>query len=73
MIFKMASNNKESFAIKLSIYGSIIMAITGILASILGNSISLLFDALNTLIAIIHFYSRIAYFKIIKNKVQFKI
>ena len=49
----MASNNKESFAIKLSIYGSIIMAITGILASILGNSISLLFDALNTLIAIV--------------------
>jgi cation diffusion facilitator family transporter len=49
----MASNNKESFAIKLSIYGSIIMTITGILASILGNSISLLFDALNTLIAIV--------------------
>jgi cation diffusion facilitator family transporter len=48
----MTSNNKESFAIKLSIYGSIIMAITGFLASILGNSISLLFDALNTLIAI---------------------
>lgn len=47
----MAINNKESFAIKLSIYGSVIMAITGILASIYGNSISLLFDALYTVIA----------------------
>ncbi len=47
----MVVNNKESFAIKLSIYGSIIMAITGILASLFGNSISLLFDALYTLIA----------------------
>ena len=42
---------KESFAIKLSIYGSVIMAVTGIIASIFGNSISLLFDALYTLIA----------------------
>src|ERR1035437_6751870 len=47
----MATTHKESFAIKLSIYGSVIMAITGFLASIYGNSISLLFDALNTLIA----------------------
>lgn len=47
----MASNFKESFAIKLSIYGSVIMAITGILASIFGNSISLLFDAVYTVIA----------------------
>jgi len=42
---------KESFALKLSIYGSVIMAITGIIASIFGNSISLLFDALYTIIA----------------------
>jgi len=47
----MAYYNKESFAIKLSIYGSVIMAITGILASIYSNSITLLFDALYTLIA----------------------
>lgn len=47
----MVISNKESFAIKLSIYGSIIMAVTGILASLFGNSISLLFDALYTLIA----------------------
>ncbi len=43
----MALKHEESFAIKLSIYGSIMMTVTGILASILGNSISLLFDALN--------------------------
>lgn len=47
----MAVKFKETFALKLSIYGSIIMAITGILASIFGNSISLLFDAFYTLIA----------------------
>lgn len=47
----MAFKNKESFAIKLSVYGSVVMALTGILSSILGNSITLLFDALYTLIA----------------------
>lgn len=47
----MELKSKEALAIKLSVYGSIIMTITGILASFYGNSISLLFDALYTLIA----------------------
>jgi len=47
----MGSNKKESFAIRLSIYGSIIMTVTGITAAMYGNSISLLFDALYTLIS----------------------
>jgi cation diffusion facilitator family transporter len=45
--------NKESLAIKLSIWGSVIIAFTGTIASIYSNSISLLFDALYTLIAMI--------------------
>ena len=49
----MITTDKESFAIKISIYGSIIMAFTGIMASIYSNSASLLFDALYTLIAMI--------------------
>jgi cation diffusion facilitator family transporter len=49
----MIANKKESLAIKLSIWGSVIIAFTGIIASIYSNSISLLFDALYTLIAMI--------------------
>jgi cation diffusion facilitator family transporter len=48
----MESPNKESFAIKLSILGAAIMAITGIAGALFGNSISLLFDGLNTLFGI---------------------
>lgn len=45
-------SNQESFAIKLSIYGSVITGTAGMLAAIFSNSRSLLFDALNTIIGI---------------------
>ncbi len=64
----MAYKYKESFAIKLSIYGSLIMAITGILASIYGNSISLLFDALFTLIAMTISIAGLSISKLLKIK-----
>ncbi len=64
----MVYNYKESFAIKLSIYGSVIMAITGILASIYGNSISLLFDALYTLIAMLISIAGLRISKLLKIK-----
>jgi len=64
--------NKESFAIKLSIYGSVIMAVTGVLASIYGNSISLLFDALNTLVAIVISIAGLKISKLLKIKRSLK-
>ncbi len=47
-----AANHKESFAIKFSIGGAVVMAIMGLLAAIFGNSMSLLFDSLNTILGI---------------------
>jgi len=64
----MANNYKESFAIKLSIYGSVIMAITGILAALYGNSISLLFDALYTIIAMTISIAGLSISKLLKIK-----
>jgi len=68
----MANNYKESFAIKLSIYGSVIMAVTGILASIFGNSISLLFDALYTVIAMTISIGGLRISKLLKIKYSLK-
>ena len=48
----MTIHHKESFAIKFSIWGSVITATAGVLAAIYGHSRSLLFDALNTVIGI---------------------
>ena len=47
------ASNKETFAIKLSIFGSAFVAVLGIGISLWGNSMSLLFDALHTFIAML--------------------
>ncbi|MFQ3580155.1 MAG: cation diffusion facilitator family transporter [Bacteroidales bacterium] len=46
-------NSKEYLAIKISVLGSLIMGLTGVLASIYANSISLLFDAFYSLTAML--------------------